>query len=154
MKLSCFSRFWIRQIIPLIAFILLLSSFAVKAELVEIDNEQLKILLGQGVELVDVRRSDEWASTGVIANSQLATFFSRSGGFDAQAWMKQINGETFKQQPLILICDSGSRSRVIGRWLSDVMGYNKIYNVSDGIANWRKTGNATLSLQEATKAPD
>jgi len=39
-----------------------------------LNNEQLKTLLEQGVPMYDIRRPEEWRQTGVVAGSRLLTF--------------------------------------------------------------------------------
>ena len=123
---------------------------AASADYREIGNDQLKTLLDQGVHIIDVRRADEWVETGVIENSQQATFFDRLGRFDAEAWLNEIDGDQYKNKPVILICHSGVRSRVIGRWLSSVMNYQQVYNVQRGIVDWIRVDQKTIPW----KAPE
>ena len=43
------------------------------------DNEQLKALLAQGVQIYDIRRPEEWRSTGVVEGSRKLTFVDAGG---------------------------------------------------------------------------
>ena len=45
------------------------------AEIVNVNNEQIKELSKINTPIVDVRRSAEWEQTGVVPNSILLTFF-------------------------------------------------------------------------------
>ena len=45
------------------------------AETKNIGNDEIKRLMSLGIPLIDVRRKDEWVSTGVIENSHHHTFF-------------------------------------------------------------------------------
>ena len=45
------------------------------ADIININNEQIKELSKINVQIVDVRRSSEWNQTGVVPNSILLTFF-------------------------------------------------------------------------------
>jgi rhodanese-related sulfurtransferase len=117
------------------------------AEYREIDSDELQQLLALNVDIIDVRREDEWEDTGIIADSKLATFFDRFGRFDGEDWMKQIEGQQYKDKPIILICHSGVRSRVIGRWLSSVLGYSNVLNVRRGIVDWKVKGHETVAWQ-------
>ncbi|MEM7562666.1 MAG: rhodanese-like domain-containing protein [Pseudomonadota bacterium] len=139
----------ISRYLGLISAAFLLSVSTAQAEYREIGNEQLKSLLDQGVAIIDVRRADEWAETGVIETSLQATFFDRFGRFDAESWLNQIDGAQFKNKPVILICHSGVRSRVIGRWLSSVMNYEQVYNVQRGIVDWIRVDHKTVPWDPA-----
>ena len=57
--------------ILLFIFILTGNNFA---ETKNIGNDEIKRLMSLGIPLIDVRRKDEWVSTGVIENSYHHTF--------------------------------------------------------------------------------
>lgn len=126
--------------------LLLVSSFTslVHAEVVNIDNEALQKLVAEGVTLVDLRRADEWQDTGVVEGSELMTFFDAEGAFDAQAWLAQLGSIVEPDAPVILICHSGNRSNIVSRWLSEKVGIEKVYNVTDGIVAWKAKGGLTV----------
>ena len=115
-----------------------------RAEVVDIDNEALQKLIADGVTLVDLRRPDEWKNTGVVKGSQLMTFFDAKGEYDAQAWLTQLGGIVKQDAPVILICHSGNRSNVVSRWLSKEVGFEKVYNVTNGIVAWQADGGLTV----------
>lgn len=106
-----------------------------------IDNEELKALLARGVPLVDVRREEEWAQTGVVKGSHLITAFNERGTLD-KPFVPGFKAVAGVDDEVILICRTGSRSSVLSQALSDQVGYKKIYNVSRGITKWIKDGNA------------
>lgn len=136
------------RIIRTTAFLVLLpvSSFTglVHAEVVNIDNEALQKLVAEGVTLVDLRRADEWRSTGVVEGSQLMTFFDADGNFDAEAWLTQLGSLVEPDTPVILICHSGNRSSIVSRWLSEKVGLERVFNVTDGIVSWKADGGLTV----------
>jgi rhodanese-related sulfurtransferase len=46
-----------------------------------------------------------------------------------------------ENQPFILVCRSGSRTKTVGSFLSRDMGYKRVYDLADGIVyNWIKKG--------------
>ena len=53
---------------------LLTTKFAF-ADIVDVNNEQIKELSKINIPIVDVRRSSEWDQTGVVPKSILLTFF-------------------------------------------------------------------------------
>ena len=118
------------------------------AEYAEIGNAELRRLLASETLIVDVRRVDEWRQTGVIANSHRMTFFDRHGNYDAAAWLARLAEIGSPETPLILICETGGRSRVIGRWLNHRLGFDRVYNVRDGIAGWLAAGQPVVPVPE------
>lgn len=133
-----------RLLVPLF-LMAIFSNVSARAELIDVNNTQLSELLDNNVTIVDVRRSDEWEDTGIIAGSVLMTFFNRFGSYNAENWLEKFYGVSNKKSPVILICHSGVRSRIIGNWLSKSVGYEKVYNVSDGIDSWIKSGRAIVT---------
>lgn len=124
----------------LLSALLLAPMHAARADYVEVGRVELLELLDSGATIVDVRRADEWQRTGVIDNSHRMTFFDHFGRFDAERWLARLATVTSPEQPLILICETGARSRVIGYWLKYRLGFARIYNVRDGIADWITAG--------------
>ena len=118
------------------------------AELFEVDNHELQQLLENNTTMIDVRRADEWQATGVVDSSHLFTFFDQYGRFDAEGWLSKLGQIANSEEPVILICQTGARSRVIGYWLSAKLGFNRVYNVSDGIESWKKAGNSVVEVSE------
>lgn len=118
-----------------------LSGFAV-ADKIDIGNKQLKELIEQGVPVIDLRRAEEWDKTGVIDGSHLMTFFDKAGRYDAEKWMNTLTSTVNTEEPLILICHSGVRTNIVGKWLSEHVG--TVYNVEEGIVSWLKEGNSTV----------
>ena len=49
------------------------------SDVIEIGNIELKSLLQKKIPLIDIRRKDEWKSTGIVENSILMTFFDKNG---------------------------------------------------------------------------
>jgi len=100
-----------------------------------LDNEQLKTMLEQGTPLYDIRRPDEWRQTGVVADSQLLTFVD-AGGRMLPDFMQRFTSAVGKDDPVILICRTGSRTSTLARHLVEQMGYTQVYNVRNGITRW------------------
>ncbi len=117
----------------------------VRAEVIDIDNDTLQSLLDQDIPIVDVRRVDEWNDTGVIDDSHLLTFFDAQGGYDVEKWLSDLDAIVSSDDPFILICRSGNRTRMISQWLSEKQGYARIYNVTDGILSWRSDDGKTVT---------
>ncbi|MEE9319655.1 MAG: rhodanese-like domain-containing protein [Granulosicoccus sp.] len=134
-------------ITPLMLVLSLIASGSVLADTVNVTVAELEALISEGVQVIDVRRAEEWKHTGVIEGSELLTFFDRQGRHDAEAWLAAASKFAKPENPVALICHTGVRSTVVSRWLTAEQGYTKIYNVTDGILGWK---NAGKSLQKPT----
>jgi rhodanese-related sulfurtransferase len=99
------------------------------------DNDQLKALLAQGVPIYDIRRPEEWRSTGVVEGSRKLTFVD-AGGRPNPEFLPRFTAEVGKDDPVVLICRTGSRSDKLARELMEKQGYTQVYNVRHGITGW------------------
>ena len=124
----------------------LFASFAF-SDVIEIGNIELKSLLQKKIPLIDIRRKDEWKSTGIVENSILMTFFDKNGKANTNEWLKELNKIAKKNDPVILICRTGRRTGIISKFLSEKVGYRLIYDVTDGITDWIKKGNTVVNPQ-------
>ena len=111
-------------------------SWPAHAEVINIDNAELAHLTAKGVPLIDIRTAGEWKSTGVIAGSKLLTFFNEKGEANPAQWLSSAKGIARPEQPVILICRSGNRTRAASQFLSDQAGYKTVYNVTSGLGGW------------------
>ena len=100
-----------------------------------VDNARLKALLAQGVPIYDIRRPDEWRATGVVEGSRKLTYVDAAGRMNPE-FLPRFTAEVGKDNPVILICRTGSRSDRLARELMEKQGYTQIYNVRRGIAGW------------------
>ena len=120
------------------------ASFAF-SDVIEIGNIELKSLLQKKIPLIDIRRKDEWKSTGIVENSILMTFFDKNGKANTNEWLKELTKIANKNDPVILICRTGRRTGIISKFLSEKVGYSFIYDVTDGITDWIKKGNTVVN---------
>lgn len=105
------------------------------AETVDINNEQIIELSNSNIPIVDVRRSSEWEQTGVIPNSILLTFFDEEGDYNYHQWYEKLRLEIDESKPIILICRSGKRSKIIAQMMNENFDH-VIYNAKRGIISW------------------
>lgn len=110
------------------------------ADVVNIDSAQLARLAASGAVLVDIRTEGEWQEGGVIAGSQLLTFFDERGRSEPARWLEKLKSVAGPEQPVILICRSGNRTRAATQFLAQQAGYRTVYNVSGGISAWTREG--------------
>lgn len=115
---------------------LALCSLFVQAEVIDIDNAQLAKLMQDGVPVIDIRLQSEWEETGIVGGSKLHTFFDERGRADPAAWLNQVSPYARKDQPVIVICRTGNRTKAVSQFLSQQAGYSTVYNVKAGIKGW------------------
>jgi len=122
-------RFYIKIIVGL-----LIVKFAF-AEVIDVNNEEMIKLSNINIPIVDVRRSAEWDQTGVIPNSILLTFFDEEGNYNFDEWFEKLQLEISVTDPIILICRSGKRSKVVANMIDEKFN-TIIYNAQSGINSW------------------
>ena len=108
-----------------------------------IDNAALAALLAKGTKIIDLRRQDEWAATGVIEGSKKLTAFDATGNF-LRGFPPALAGFAGPDEAIIVICQTGNRSAAIANVLTEQAGYTKVYNVAEGIAKWIADGNPVV----------
>ena len=105
------------------------------AEVIDVNNEEMIKLSNTNIPIVDVRRSAEWVQTGVIPNSILLTFFDEEGNYNFDEWFEKLQLEISVTDPIILICRSGKRSKVVANMIDEKFN-TIIYNAQSGINSW------------------
>ena len=122
-------RFYIKIIVCL------LTAKFVFAKVVDINNEEMIKLSNVNIPIVDVRRSSEWDQTGVIPNSILLTFFDEEGNYNFDEWYEKLQLEINVTDPIILICRSGYRSKIVANMMDKEFN-TTIYNAQSGMNSW------------------
>ena len=128
-----------------LCFFSLVYSGTLFAELINIDSTELKKLLSEKTLIIDVRRVEEWSDTGVIKNSKLLTFFDSKGNYNAEKWYSDLSKLSDTMTPVVLICRSGARSKAVANWMVNSLGYQKVYNVKDGMIGWKGSDGKTVA---------
>ncbi len=100
-----------------------------------LDNEGLAEKIREGATIVDIRRPDEWAETGVIEGSHRITAFDENGELNP-TFGEQFTNLVKPDEEVVLICRVGNRTGALARALADGLGYANVYNVTDGIMEW------------------
>ena len=124
----------IRFCIILIGFLLTIK-FA-SADIVDVNNGQIKELSKNNIPIVDIRRSSEWDQTGVVPKSILLTFFDKEGKYNNDEWYEKLRLEIDEGKPIILICRTGRRTKIIAKMMEIKKFDNVIYNAKSGITSW------------------
>ncbi len=136
----------------ILACSLVLSTLMAHAEIIDIDTAEMERLIKSGVPVVDIRTQPEWEETGIVAGSKLLTFFDERGKADPAAWLNKVSPIAQPNQPVILICRSGNRTKAASQFLSAQSGYAKVYNVRTGIKGWVKDGGAVVPATQSIAA--
>lgn len=105
------------------------------AEVVNVNNEQIKELSKQNIPIVDIRRNSEWEQTGVVPKSILLTFFDKNGKYNFDQWYSNLRLKIGEGRPIILICRTGRRTKIIAEMMNKKLD-NLIYNAQNGITSW------------------
>ena len=124
-----------------ITIFLMISSMLLFAEIVEVNNDKIDKLIKVGVPLVDIRTKREWYETGVIDQSNLLTFFDKYGNSKVEEWITKFEKIAGRKDPVIIICRSGRRSRVVANYLVQKENYLTVYHATNGIKSWIESNN-------------
>ena len=124
-----------------ITIFLMISSMSLFAEIVEVNNDKIDKLINVGVPLVDIRTEREWYETGVIDQSNLLTFFDKYGASKVEEWITNFEKIAGRQDPVIIICRSGRRSRTVANYLVQKENYLTVYHATNGIKSWIESNN-------------
>ncbi len=114
------------------------------AEVINIHTDELTKLIAEGVPIIDIRRQEEWQDLGIIEGSHKLTFFDQRGQYDAKKWLAETSKIAKADEPVIIICHLGVRSKVVSDWMSNQVGYQTVYNVDKGIDEWLRERKATV----------
>ena len=124
-----------------ITIFLMISSMSLFAEIVEVNNDKIDKLIKVGVPLVDIRTEREWYETGVIDQSNLLTFFDKYGNSKVEEWITKFEKIAGRKDPVIIICRSGRRSRIVANYLVQKENYLTVYHATNGIKSWIESNN-------------
>ena len=119
-----------------------------QAMVIDIDNGELGRLIAKGVPIIDIRTAAEWRQSGIIPGSHLLTFFDEQGRADPAIWLDKARAIAKPSDPLIVICRSGNRTKMLSQFLSDQAGYAKVYNVRSGVVAWAREGGTLQPLPQ------
>ena len=107
------------------------------AELKGVDSTELQAMIDQGVTVIDIRRPDEWQQTGIIPGSRTLMFFDQQGKYDSKQWLQDFRQwVSSDDQPFVLVCRKGNRTRRVGQFLADKVSMGQVYHLEGGIAAW------------------
>lgn len=117
----------------LIALMLLMATL-LQAEM--ITKPISKEMLTKKMPVVDIRTEGEWKESGIIQGAIPITFFNEKGQYDLEKFLAELNAKVDTSKEFALICRSGSRTNMVGKYLSDKLGY-KVINIQGGMLDAR-----------------
>lgn len=124
---------------------------------IELLDVQMPIILGQstptefielqkdGYIVIDIRREEEWIETGIIEGAETITAFAENGQLHQDFQEKFFSLVKGPETPILLYCRTGNRTEMLGNALIDQVGLKNVYHLTDGIVEWKKSGNKTSS---------
>ncbi|MDD5051817.1 MAG: rhodanese-like domain-containing protein [Sulfuricurvum sp.] len=89
-------------------------------------------LVDSKIKIIDIRTPGEWKTTGLVKGSIPIMFFDEQGNYNIDSFLTQLNKKVKKNEQFAVICNSGNRSKVLGTYLGQQLGYHVI-DLSGGI---------------------
>lgn len=127
----------VEKMMKKILLLTLLFTGYLMAELINLTPEDVEDYIEDGVVVIDIRTAPEWKETGVIKGSKLITFFDLYGRYDIDKFMKEFEKYVpTKDSKFILVCRTGSRTKMVGDFLSSQLGYTNAMHLSGGVYAW------------------
>ena len=66
----------------------------------------------------------------------------------AWGWLEKLKPLARPDEPVVVICRSGNRTKAVSQFLSQQAGYAKVYNVKSGIKGWIASGSAVVPAKQ------
>lgn len=107
-------------------------------------SQDLKQARDRGVAIIDIRRPDEWVSTGIIDGAKTITAFDKNGQLHPEFQAKFMALVPTPDTPVMLYCRTGNRTGIIGNALVRQLGYKNVTHLTKGIVGWKKDGESTV----------
>jgi len=104
-----------------------------------------------GVIIVDIRRPEEWAQTGVIEGAETITAFEANGSLHPDFQQKFMALVPAPDTPVFLYCLSGSRTTNLGTALIEQLGFSHVMHLNGGILGWTADGYETIEISPNAK---
>ena len=83
-------------------------------------------LIDSHIKIIDIRTPYEWKTTGIIKGSIPIMFFNEQGNYNLSLFLSELNKHVAKGEKFAVICNSGNRSQVLGKYLGQQLNYDVI----------------------------
>ena len=103
----------------------------IKSQIEEVDPAEVKELIGEGVAIIDVRGSEEFA-TGHLPGAKSVPRGHRESRIEGMA--------PDRSTQVIVYCASGQRSAYATRTMTEELGYEHVRSMTGGITLWKDRG--------------
>ena len=124
-----------------------LIAVTIPPKLADATPADLKAAQQKGVVVIDIRRAEEWAETGIIEGAHTITAFTQSGQLHSEFQRKFIAIVPTPDTPVMLYCRTGNRTGIIGNALVSQLGYSDVTHLSDGIVGWAAGGAPVVAFK-------
>jgi len=109
-------------------------SYSLLAEFKTITADSLIKMQKQGIPVIDIRTPQEWKDRGIIKGAHKIMFFTPLGEADIPNFMYKLGTLVKnKNKPFIIYCAHANRSKELGKWLTNKLGFKKVYELKGGI---------------------
>ena len=110
---------------------------AAKAEIREVQPEEVAELMRQGAALLDIRELEEIRQSGVIPGALVAPRSSLEWSVDPESptFVRELD----PSRPVLAYCRSGNRSAFVAQLMMR-MGYRDVRSLQGGIRRWIQEG--------------
>ena len=129
-----------------VLLLLFLLSGMLMAGLIDLSPKDVENYKKEGVVIIDIRTAPEWSQTGIIEGSKLITFFDMYGRYDIEKFLKEFTKYVpSKDTKFILVCRTGSRTKTVGDFLANQLGYKNAMHLKGGIYAWIREHKPVIS---------
>ena len=97
--------------------------------------------------IIDIRRPEEWAETGILKGAKTITAFTESGALHPDFQRKFFPLIDDEDTPIYLYCRTGNRTGTLGNALVNQVGLRNVTHLKTGIVGWKKNGLLTVPYQ-------
>lgn len=116
-----------------IIIILVMLQAMLVADFKGIKTAEFEEMVKNGAPIIDIRTPDEWKE-GVIPGSHKIMFFDEQGNYDVNKFLSELSKVVKdKNAPFILVCRTASRTKVVGQFLANQVGYTQTKELLGGI---------------------
>ena len=93
--------------------------------------------------LVDIRKPEEWQTTGVIEGCHLLTFTDA----DIDGWLTALAKIAAPGDELVLVCRIGHRTGIVLDFLHSQTPYHQASHLADGMLGWIGNGLPVVAVE-------
>ncbi len=121
---------------PICLLLILLTSTS-KGEVLNLTPKELIAEQQKGTVIIDIRTPQEWIETGTIKKAKRIMFFNQQRQPVVAQFMAEFEKVvTSKDQPFVLVCRSGSRTKAVTNFLDKKLGYSHGAHLAKGMKQW------------------